>query len=151
MVRFGLARSSRALKASRVAWRSAWRCCSVSHLAVFSVGMPTASARTSAAAADGASPTTEPTPCWASHAARTPAMAVDFPLPAGPTSTSSGRPEVTTWTTAAACSADSTRPVSSSGAAHDGPSEAGVDARRRRCVGPASTSRVSASRISTVE
>ena len=32
------------------------------HLAVFSVGMPTASARTSAAAAEGASPTTEPGP-----------------------------------------------------------------------------------------
>ena len=55
-------------------------------------------------------------------------MAVDFPLPAGPTRTSSGRPEVTTWTTAAACSADSTRPVSSSGAAHTARARRGVDA-----------------------
>ena len=118
---------------------------------MFSVGIPTASARTSAAAADGASPTTDPGPCWASQAARTPAMAVDFPLPAGPTSTSSGRPEVTTWTTAAAWSADSTRPVSSSGAAHSGPRDRGVDAGGRRWRRPASTSLVSASRISTVE
>ena len=78
------------------------------HLAVFSVGTPTASARTSAAAAEGASPTTEPGPWAASQAARTPAMVVDLPVPAAPTSTSSRRPEVTTAATAAACSAEST-------------------------------------------
>ena len=81
---------------------------SVIHLAVFSVGTPTASARTSAAAAEGASPTTEPGPWVASHAARTAAMVVDFPVPAAPTSTSSRRPEVTTAATAVACSAEST-------------------------------------------
>ena len=61
---------------------------SVSHLAVFSVAIPSSSASTSAAAADGARPITEPGPCSASQAARRPAMVVDLPVPAGPTRTS---------------------------------------------------------------
>ena len=81
------------------------------HFAVFSVGTPTASASTSAAAADGASPTTDPAPCSASHAARTVAIVVDFPVPAGPTSTSRHRPEVMMAATAVACSAASTWPI----------------------------------------
>ena len=102
-------------------------------MATFSVGAPSASARTSAAAADGASPTTDPRPCWASHAARTPAIVVDFPVPAAPTSTSSWRGEVTTWRTASACSADSGWPrpgrsartvVAATAGSTDGPSRA---------------------------
>ena len=62
---------------------------SVSHLAVFSVSIPSSSASTSAAAAEGASPITDPGPWAASQTARSPAMAVVFPVPAGPTSTSS--------------------------------------------------------------
>ena len=99
-----------ALREASSARRWSCRACSVSHLAVFSVGTPTASARTSAAAAEGASPTTLPGPNAASHAARTPAMVVDFPVPAAPTSTSRARPEVTTRHTASACSAVSRRP-----------------------------------------
>ena len=52
---------------------------SVSHLAVFSVSMPISSARTSAAAAEGASPSTDPGPCSLSHAARSPAMVGGLP------------------------------------------------------------------------
>jgi hypothetical protein len=69
---------------------------------VFSVSIPSASANTSAAAAEGARPSTEPAPCSASQAARNPAMAVDLPVPAGPTNTSSLRPEVAICSTARA-------------------------------------------------
>ena len=86
--REGLARHSACRIRSSSATRSGAALASVSHLVVFSVGMPTASARTSAAAADGASPTTDPGPNCASHAARTPRIAAVFPVPAAPTSTS---------------------------------------------------------------
>ena len=80
------------------------RCCWASHWAVLSVTMPRSAARTCAAFADGASPTTVPGPYSASHIARTPAMDVVLPVPAGPTSTSTTRPEVTIWTAAGAWS-----------------------------------------------
>ena len=102
----GYARASRAAYSSAFALCSGSRSCSLIHLAVFSVGTPTASARTSAAAAEGARPTTDPGPWVASQAARTPAIAVDFPVPAAPTRRSTRRPEVTVAVTAAACSAD---------------------------------------------
>ena len=75
---------------------------SCSHLAVFSVSIPSSSARTSEAAAEGARPTTDPGPCSVSHAARSPAMVVDLPVPAGPTSTSTRRPDVAIFSTARA-------------------------------------------------
>ena len=65
---------------------------SVSHLAVFSVSIPSSSASTCAATAEGARPITDPGPCSSSQAALSPAMVVDFPLPAGPTRTSSDAP-----------------------------------------------------------
>ena len=46
--------------------------------------MPRSSARTCAAIADGANPTTLPGPCSASHIARTPARDVVFPVPGRP-------------------------------------------------------------------
>ena len=63
---------------------------------MLSVGTPRSRARTWAAIADGANPTTDPGPCSASHIARTPASDDVFPVPAGPTSTSTTRPDVTT-------------------------------------------------------
>ena len=80
----------------------------MSHLAVFSVSIPSSAARTSAAAAEGARPITEPGPCSASQTARSPAMVVLLPVPAGPTSTSRTRPEVAICSTATACSNDNT-------------------------------------------
>ena len=118
------------------------------HLAVFSVGTPTASARTSAAAAEGASPMTEPGPWAASQAARTPAMVVDLPVPAAPTIRSSRRPEVTTADTAAACSAESTfRPAATASA---GSGSAGMGAVGASVAAAASRRRASASRSSWV-
>ena len=73
---------------------------------MFSVSMPSSPASTSAAAAEGASPSTEPAPCSASQAARSPAIVVDLPVPAGPTKTSSPRPEVAICSTATAWSRD---------------------------------------------
>ena len=67
------------------------RCWAI-HWAVLSVTMPRSAARTCAAFADGANPMTLPGPCSASHIARTPAIVVVFPVPAGPTSTSTTRP-----------------------------------------------------------
>jgi hypothetical protein len=78
----------------------------MSHLAVLSVLTPSSSARTSAAAADGARPTTDPVPCSASQTALRPASAVDFPVPAGPTNTSTHRREVAIFSTASAWSTD---------------------------------------------
>ena len=89
---------------SRRAVSSGTRLCSVSHLAVFSVAIPSSAASTSAAAAVGARPSTEPGPCSASQAARRPAMVVDLPVPDGPTRTSRARPEVATFSTARAWS-----------------------------------------------
>ncbi len=63
--------------------RSGSRPCSTSHLAVFSVPIPSPAARTSAAAADGARPTTLPGPCSASQAVRRAARVWVLPLPAG--------------------------------------------------------------------
>ena len=83
---------------------SGTRLCSVSHLAVFSVAVPSSAASTSAAAAVGARPSTDPGPCSASHTARRPAMVVDLPVPDGPTKTSSALPEVATFSTARAWS-----------------------------------------------
>src|SRR5665811_2245335 len=60
----------------------------------------------SAAAADGAKPTTEPGPCSRSQASRTPRIAVLFPVPAAPTRTSTTRPETTICCTAAVWPAD---------------------------------------------
>ena len=79
---------SRAASASREASRST----SASHLAVFSVAMPSSVPRLAAAAAEGAKPFTLPAPCSASQAASSPARAVVFPVPAGPTITSQTRP-----------------------------------------------------------
>ena len=59
-----------ALKVTPVCW---WV---VHHFAVFSVAIPRSSASTCAATADGASPTTDPTPCEASHARRSAFIAV---------------------------------------------------------------------------
>ncbi len=53
---------------------------------MFSVSIPSSSASTCAATAEGARPITDPGPCSSSQAALSPAMVVDFPLPAGPTS-----------------------------------------------------------------
>ena len=47
---------------------------------------------------------TDPGPCSVSQAARSPAMVVDLPVPAGPTSTSRTRPEVAIFSTATAWS-----------------------------------------------
>ena len=55
---------------------------------MFSVSTPSASASTSAAAADGARPSTDPDPCSASQATRNAAIVLDLTLPAGPTATS---------------------------------------------------------------
>ena len=66
--------------------------------------MPSSPAKTSAAAAEGASPSTDPAPCSASHTARSPAIVVDLPVPAGPTRTSKERPEVAICSTATAWS-----------------------------------------------
>ena len=87
--------------------RSASRRCSWSHLAEFSVSIPSSPASTSAAAAEGARPSTEPGPCSASHTARSPAMVVDLPVPAGPTKTSRRRLEVAICSTAMVWSRDS--------------------------------------------
>ena len=62
----------RAISANRQVVRPAW--CGT--LVVFSAGMPTTSASISAAAADGARPTTEPGPCSASQTSRAPRIAV---------------------------------------------------------------------------
>ena len=64
-----------------------WRFCH--HFAVFSVAIPRSSASSRAAAAEGASPTTEPAPCSCSHANRSACIAVVLPAPAGPIRTSS--------------------------------------------------------------
>ena len=72
------------------------------HFAVFSVAMPRSSARTCAATAEGASPITDPVPCSFSHALRSPFIAVVFPAPAGPTRTSTTRPETAIAARAAA-------------------------------------------------
>ena len=77
---------------------------SCNHLAVVSVVMPSSSARTCAAAAEGASPITEPGPCSASQAWRSARSAVVLPAPAGPTSTSTTRPEVAIACSAGCCS-----------------------------------------------
>ena len=69
---------------------------------MLSVTIPRSAASTCAAFADGANPSTVPGPCSASHIARTPAIDVVFPVPAGPTSTSTTRPDVTTRTAAGA-------------------------------------------------
>ena len=61
---------------------------------MFSVSIPSSPANTSAAAAEGANPRTEPGPYSLSQTARSPAMVVDLPVPAGPTSRSSDRPDV---------------------------------------------------------
>ena len=71
---------------------------------MFSVSIPSSSASTWAAAAEGARPITDPGPWTCSQTARSPAMAVDFPVPAGPTSTSRTRPEVAIFSTARAWS-----------------------------------------------
>src|SRR5699024_9848515 len=60
-----------------------WSWWLVHHLAVFSVAIPRSSASTWAATADGASPTTDPLPCSASHAFRSALIAVVLPAPAG--------------------------------------------------------------------
>ena len=91
-------------KRSRRDFSSGMRRHSVSHLAVFSVSIPSSSASTCAATAEGARPITDPGPCSSSQAALRPAMVVDFPLPAGPTSTSRTRPEVAIFSTARAWS-----------------------------------------------
>ena len=65
---------------------------------------PELAASTSAAAADGARPSTEPAPCARSHTARRPAIVVLLPVPAGPTSTSSARPLHAIFSTANAWS-----------------------------------------------
>ena len=67
---------------------------SCSHLAVFSHGMDSAAASSAAAVADGARPTTVPRPWTVSQAARIAIRVVVLPVPAGPTSTSTIRPEV---------------------------------------------------------
>ncbi len=103
----GPARCSLARSSSISRSRPSWRTCSVSHLLVFSVSTPNSSARTCAAAADGANPTTEPAPNCRSHTARRPPMVVDLPVPAGPTRTSRTRPEVAICSTARAWSTDS--------------------------------------------
>jgi hypothetical protein len=92
-----------------VPWRR-WFC---HHFAVFSVAIPRSSARTWAATADGASPTTEPEPCSASQARRSAFMAVVLPAPAGPTSTSSIRPDTAMRVRASAWSSPSIRPSAS--------------------------------------
>ena len=69
--------------------------------------------RTWAAPADGARPTTEPAPCSRSQARRRAFIAVVFPAPAGPTSTSRMRPETAIRTSASAWSSPSTRPSGS--------------------------------------
>jgi len=69
-------------KRSRRDFSSGMRRHSVSHLAVFSVSIPSSSASTWAATAEGARPITVPSPCSSSQAALRPAMVVDFPLPA---------------------------------------------------------------------
>ena len=83
------------------------------HFAVFSVPIPRSSARTWAATADGARPTTEPEPCSASHARRSAFMAVVLPAPAGPTSTSSIRPDTAMRVSASDWSSPSIRPSAS--------------------------------------
>ena len=81
-----------------------------SHLAVFSVPMPKSSARTWAATADGARPTTVSLPCSVSHARRSVFIAVVFPAQAGPTSTSTTRPDRAIAVNAADWSGPSIRP-----------------------------------------
>ncbi len=68
----GYARASRAAYPSSACRRSGRQWCSRIHFAVFSVGTPTASASTAAAAAEGASPTTSLPRGGPSHAARIP-------------------------------------------------------------------------------
>ena len=96
-----------ALKLAPVCW---WV---VHHFAVFSVAIPRSSASTCAATADGASPTTDPAPCEASHARRKAFIAVVFPAPAGPTNTSTTRPDTATDAKAAAWSGPSIHPSAS--------------------------------------
>ncbi len=72
---------------------------SCSHFAVVSHGTPSDSASARAAVADGASPTTDPIPCPQKEVSA--ARVVVLPDPAGPTSTSSTRPEVMTASAAA--------------------------------------------------
>ena len=77
-------------------------------LASVSVRMPVCSARTAAAAADGARPSTWP-PSWVQARVRA-RMAVVFPAPAGAIASCSRAPEVHIWRTSAACPASSAVP-----------------------------------------
>jgi len=98
--------SARVRAASKALIRSArlgCRTCCASHCAVFSVGTPRSSARTCAACADGGQPADRPRArARPPKIAQTPAILVVFPVPAGPTSTSSTRPDVVTVTAAGA-------------------------------------------------
>ena len=80
------------------------------HFAVLSVGTPSSSASTPAATADGASPTTDPSPCFHSQARRNAPSVVVFPVPAGPTRTSTVRPETAIRASASRWSGPSVRP-----------------------------------------
>ena len=94
---------SRAASATRAASRPA----SNSHLAVFSVAMPSSAARLAAAEAEGAKPFTLPGPCSASQTERSAPSAAVLPVPAAPTTKSVTRPEVATCSTARTWSAPS--------------------------------------------
>ena len=72
---------------------------------MFSHATPRSSANAWDAAADGARPTTLPRPCSAVHAARSARIVVVLPAPAGPTSTSTWRPDWQMLSTARRCCA----------------------------------------------
>ena len=76
-------------------------------MATVSAGIRSARASCAAAVADGASPITDPGPWVSSHAARNANRVRVFPAPAGPTSTSTRRPETPIAVTARAWSGES--------------------------------------------
>ncbi|OIQ71899.1 hypothetical protein GALL_464780 [mine drainage metagenome] len=73
---------------------------SYNHFAVFSHPTPRASASSAAAVADGANPRTVPRPWVCSHTVLSAARVVVLPVPAGPTSTSTRRPDIAIAVTA---------------------------------------------------
>src|SRR5690625_147654 len=96
-------RSAKRVDGERRCWVSspASSCCldsrrsnSNSHFAVLSVAISSSSPKTAAAAAEGASPITEPAPYFSRHTCNSAERVVVFPAPAGPTITSKPRPEV---------------------------------------------------------
>ena len=112
-------------------------------LARVSAWMPVCSARTAAAAADGARPMTcPPSSVQARVRAR---IAVVFPAPAGAIASCTRAPEVHIWRTSAACPASSTVPF----AAISSNARSTATCRRltRRVVRPRRRGGVSASRI----